>query len=222
MSNQLTLKVVPVKVDTAGAIADFKPILGVKRKWTDHIPDFITRYWWIWPLLVLLGIAIAYAVKWWRRYRRQGVKPWEKVRHRLPPYEEAVETLNAIESRQLWQNGQLKAYFTGVTDALRTYIDRRFGVPACEMTTSQLMEAVRDVKDIGAESATLLGRTLDDADLVKFADDKPDEHTCRRILDDARRFLDATRPKPEPEDKSTDEQAAELASASDSKEAATR
>lgn len=194
LSNRLTLKVIPLKVDTAGPIADFKPVLGIKRKTGDYIPDFITRLWWLWLLLAALAAAGIYI---WRSYKKRGVAPWVPLKKRLPPYEEAMLNLERVEKSSLWQQGLEKDYHTAVTDVLRVYIERRFEVSAVELTSAEIMDELRTLDSI-EEKAVLskLNEVLNAADLVKFADDHPGADVNVRSLMLARDFVESTKPKP--------------------------
>ena len=140
-SKQLSLKVLPVNVDTLKDIHDLKPVEGVPYKFFDWVPDIIADYWWAWLLaLLLIGGGLYYYLHWYRK----GVKnPLKQERKRLPPYEEAMINLRALKQQQLWQQGQEKEYFTGLTDILRVYIDRRFHINAVEMTSSQIIDTLK-------------------------------------------------------------------------------
>ena len=122
-SNQLTLKVLPVDVSQMQDINDIKPVEEVPFSLLDWLPD----YWWAW----LLGLLLIAAAIWaYHKYYKKGVNPLKPSRKRLPPYEEAMINLRNLKAAQLWQQGQEKEYFTGLTDILRVYIDRRFHINA--------------------------------------------------------------------------------------------
>lgn len=189
-SNQLTLKVDSVKVDPEGKIKDFKPILEEPFRLLDLVPDFISDYWWAWLAgILLIAAAIFSYLKWFKK----GINPLKPVKKRLPPYEEAMQALAALKSRNLWQNGQEKEYYTQLTDILRVYIDRRFGINAVEMTSSQIMEKIKQNKEAHIANDQL-NNVLEIADYVKFAkmhtlaDDN--EIAYQRAVN----FVEATRP----------------------------
>ncbi len=164
-SKQLSLTVDSIKVDTEGKIKDFKPIIEVPFKLLDMVPDFISNYWWAWLLGIALIVAAIFAyLKWFKK----GINPLKPIKKRLPPYEEAMQALTALKASNLWQNGQEKEYFTQLTDILRVYIDRRFGIKAVELTSSQIMEKIRQNKEAHIANDQL-NDVLEIADFVKFA-----------------------------------------------------
>ena len=192
LSNKVHLAVDSVKVDAKGEIKDYKPIVGVPFKLIDYIPNIIAKYWWAWLLgLALLAFLIFAYFKWYKK----GINPFKPEKKRLPPYEEAILALNNLKSRQLWQNGQHKEYYSCLTDILRVYIERRFGINAVEMTTSEIMEQIKHNEE-ALQVKDQLSEVLEIADDVKFAkmqtlaDDN--EIAFQRTLN----FVEQTKPAP--------------------------
>jgi hypothetical protein len=191
-SEPLTLRVDSIQVDPNGDIKDFKPVADVPFKLLDWVPDFISNYWWAWLLGILL---IAFGIYSYNRWFKKGINPLKPVKKRLPPYEEAILALQQLKERNLWQNGQEKEYYTQLTDILRVYIDRRFGINAVEMTSTQIMEKIRQNKEAHIANDQL-NNVLEIADFVKFAnmhtlaDDN--ETAFKRSLD----FVEQTKPIP--------------------------
>jgi len=192
-SEPLSLKVMPIPVDTEKDIMDYKPIEEEDFKVLDWIPDWLADYWWVWLLLLL---AIAGSLYYYLKYYRKGRKiNWKPAKKRLPPYEEAMLNLQALHEQQLPSQGREQEYFTGLTDILRVYIDRRFDINAVEMTSSQIIDTLRKNEETKAVNEQL-SMILEVADLVKFANAKPladdNEQAYRRAVD----FVEATKPLP--------------------------
>ena len=201
-SQQLTLKVIPVKVDTMGDIQDFKPVIGIPFRLGDAVPSFISDYWWAWLLgLLLIAGGLYYYLAWYRK----GRNPLRPVKRRLPPYDEAMLNLRALKDRQLWQNGMEKEYFTGLTDILRVYLDRRFHVNAVEMTTSQIIDTLKRNEETKAVNEQL-SMILEVADFVKFAGVRPLADDNERAMERAMNFVEATRPVETAADEKKEEQ----------------
>ena len=104
--------------------------------------DNMPLWGWI-VLLVILLAALAYIayriyVKRFAR-KREDVSPEEL----LPPHEKALMALSQLRDEKLWQGGREKEYYTHLTDILREYLSGRFGIQAMEMTSSQIVEALR-------------------------------------------------------------------------------
>lgn len=202
-SNALSLKVIPVQVDEKGDIKDYAAVEDAPGKFLDWVPDFIVDLWWLW-LILLIVAALAYAYfKWWRK----GKLPFVHEKKRLPPYEEAMQRLATLKEEQLWQQGMEKEYYTSLTDILREYIDRRFGINAVEMTTTQIKETLVNNKETRAVNEQL-NEILEIADFVKFANQHPLADDNERSLQRAINFVEHTRPIEAPESTDQEQKAA--------------
>lgn len=100
-----------------------------------------------------------------------------------------------LKGMQLWQNGREKDYYTGLTDILREYIDRRFGVNAVEMTSSEIIDALKHNSETQLVNDQL-SEILAVADFVKFAGQRPLADDNERSFQRAVNFVNATKPQP--------------------------
>jgi len=134
--------------------------------------------------LLLLALVVALAVALWllRRSRRRGDEPAVIPDRPLrPAHELALEALARVEASTLLERGQVKEYHIEVSEILRTYVERRFSVPALEMTTREVADGLQRV---GVETDIQVGfrRFLERCDLVKFAKVRPDAECSRSVL----------------------------------------
>lgn len=170
VSNQLDLTVVPVKVGENDAIADYNDIVEPSDKsFWDWMPDWLYELWWLWILLIL---AVAAAVYFGRKYRRTGKFISLPEKPQPKPWTVALQRLEALKAKNLWENGMEKEYFTDLTDILRDYLNARFGINAMEMTSRQIMHTLADQADV-KEKRGYVRKILDVADFVKFAKVRP-------------------------------------------------
>ncbi len=160
----LLLTVNTVQVDTTQGIKDIKEIYEVPYSWMDWL-----RENWAWVaggavLAAILVVLIRFLVRRGRRPREIKVlAPVVK-----PLHVRALEALEAINRRNLWQQGLSKEYQSEVTDVLRSYIEERFNVPAMESTTDELLASLR-LSEMNAGQREQLANMLHMADMVKFA-----------------------------------------------------
>ncbi len=97
------------------------------------------------------------------------------------PIEKATSLLNNLEKKELWQKGEIKEYYSELTDIARNYIEEAIEIPAMESTTSELIAglkaaSVKKKMTVTPETIENLERVLKQADLVKFAKSKPVEY----------------------------------------------
>lgn len=195
-TNSPVLKVIPVPVDTLKTIHDYADVSDVDRKVLDYVPDWMTDYGvWILLALIVTGLAIFVYYKW----LRQGKLPLLPKKKPVPPYNLAISSLNNLRSQNLCERGEEKEYYTRLTDILRVYLDGRFHINAMEMTSTQIMEAIRSNDDT-RQSEPMMKQILEIADFVKFAKVRPLPEDNKLAMESAIRFVEDTKPveKPEP------------------------
>ena len=174
-SESLTLNVVqPFEMDTTDmAITDIKGVYKAPIWWWG-----IFRWVLLAVLLAGVGIAGYYLITYLQRRKLEEAGN-EVVTEPLRPAEEvALEKLDAIKEKKIWQQGQVKEYYTQLTDVVREYIARRFEVSSVEQTSD---ETLRDIRPLLSERKDLydqVRKMLTLADLVKFAkwSTTPDEN----------------------------------------------
>lgn len=188
-SNVVSLNVLPVKVTADDPIAGLAPVADPEgAKFTDFVPDWMVDYWWIIALAVL---AVAIAIWAVMRYKKEGTVL--KHKPQPTPYEVAIKALRELKTKNLWEQGLEKEYFTRLTDILRRYLDRRFGINAMEMTSREIIEHLydSDVKD----KRDYVRQILNVADFVKFAKVRPLPADNIAAYENAVRFVEETKPQ---------------------------
>lgn len=163
-SAALSFYVQPVSVDTT---ATFKPIKGPRSApitFMEILPWIIG----ILGFLAILGLALWYFLR--RQRKIRPIPVFEKPK--VPPYKTAIEQLEELRHKKLWQNGHVKAYYSEMTDIVRVYIENQFDVQAVEMTTDEILLGIKPL-NINEDAAHKLKHCLQLADLVKFAKAEP-------------------------------------------------
>ncbi len=166
-TDSLKLEVADIKVDTLKQkMFDIKPVMTGESSNT----------WWI-VLLVIAALAAAGFGGWWYiRKRKKQPKAEEEIF--ATPIEKATAKLQSLEKKELLQRGEVKDYYSELTDIARTYIEEAIHVPAMESTTTELIDAMRAAvrqrkMSLTQETFEQLERVLRTADMVKFAKSRP-------------------------------------------------
>ena len=114
----------------------------------------------------------------------------------LPPDTRALNSLEELRQRQLWQQGKAKEYHTELTDIVRRYLEECYQIPSTEMTTDQTLDAFRSCQAFTTDNAAILQQMLQTADMVKFAKSEPLPYQHDRSMTQAVDFVKATAPRP--------------------------
>ncbi|MDI1316817.1 hypothetical protein [Flavobacterium sp.] len=167
-SDSIKVEVNDVKVDTLKQkMYDIKDIAKVESP---------LGTWWIY-LLILFAIGVAGYFIYKYIKKRQSEPKVEEIIFKSP-IEKATTLLQQLEGKELWQKGEIKHYYSELTDIARNYIEEEIHIPAMESTTSELIEALRKAAKqqklkLSNETVQNLEKVLMQADLVKFAKVKP-------------------------------------------------
>jgi hypothetical protein len=137
--------------------------------------------------LVIWGALILY-----RRLRKHKIVP-EEVIIIEPAHIIAFRDLDKLKEEQLWQKGEIKQYYSRLTEIVRLYLENRFKVYSLEMTTSETLEELLKTGFKKDESYSRLKSVLNGADLVKFAKYKPDPSENENHFGDVWKFVDSTK-----------------------------
>lgn len=104
----------------------------------------------------------------------------------LSPAAHASAQLEALLKQNLPQNGQVREFYSRLTDIVRCYLEDRYEVRAPESTTEEFLATVADDQRFRPERVAELKTFLETADLVKFAKTQPDPQRLREAVARAR------------------------------------
>jgi hypothetical protein len=126
-------------------------------------------------VLLVIGVIGYFVYKFIKK--RQSEPKVEAIVY-TSPIEKATSLLQQLEKKELWQKGEIKNYYSELTDIARNYIEEEIHIPAMESTTSELIEGLRKAAKqqklkLSNETVENLEKVLKQADLVKFAKVKP-------------------------------------------------
>lgn len=184
-TDPILLEVTGVEIDMEADIKDIKPVFGVPVSFRELLPY----------ILGLIGLALLAWVMYYiisKRKKTVTDKPtiWEKPD--IPAHVAAISALENLKSKKLWQAGKVKLYHSELTDILRMYLEKRYGLHAMEMTSSEIMFGMQAY----LSDELLAGKfweVLELADLVKFAKYQPETSMHDRSMELSFDFVLATK-----------------------------
>jgi len=147
--------------------------------------------WLIYPVLALLAVAAAgYLLyrKFFRREKKAAAAPPPR-----PAHEIALEELERIRKAGLPERGLVKEYYSRVSDAVRRYLENRFGLRAPERTTEEFLQEMATTSHLNGDQQKLVAEFLEESDLVKFARYGPTEREIAGVFAAAVRLVEETR-----------------------------
>lgn len=138
-------------------------------------------------IAMLLSLFTYFFVRFIRKRKQQKE---EALRHD-PPHIIALRKLDEYRGDKYWAPAKQKAFYSGVTDALREYIAARYGIGAMEMTTAELFKALKK-SDIPEDLKSELKDLFELSDFVKFAKATADDQRNAAVLPLGIRFVTST------------------------------
>ncbi len=165
-SNPLALKVFTFEIDTVNVEAIF-PIKGIVERpitFTEMLPLLIS-------VLLIIGLCFLIPYLLGRYKDNKPILRRVTIAPKLPPHQVALQEMNRIKEEKGWQKEDVKGYYTELTDALRIYMQERFGFNAMEMTSDEIIDKLNEQPD--KEWIAELRNLFNMSDLVKFAKYKP-------------------------------------------------
>lgn len=186
-SMPLMIQVFEPAVDTSQQIKPIKPPINTPLTFREVLP---------WVMVGMGGwllATLAFALIWIYRQRRKDpeifmVKPQE------PAHVIAFRDLDRLKEEKVWERGEVKGYYTRLTEIMRYYIERQYGIPAMERTTDEILAAFRRVNTENGLLEEMLSGLLQMADLVKFAKGEPLPLDNQTHLNNAYLFVQKTYP----------------------------
>jgi hypothetical protein len=171
-----------VAIDTTKTIRDIKAPERVSLSFREILP-----YLAVVILILLIGGAILI-------YFRKRKKDIQELIPDLPAeaaHITALRELDKIKAQKLWQQKQVKEYYTRITYVIRWYISKRFAIPALEQTSDEILDHLKTLK-LDQVNFHNLESLLNLADIVKFAKGEPDPNDNVIHLDNAFDFVKKT------------------------------
>ncbi len=180
-TNDLLINVYTPAIDSL-ALAPIKPIIKEPMNWRDALPLVIGAL-----IAALVSGLIVYFIR--RRKKVEAPPPPVRI---IPAHEKALQKLNELQDKELWQKGEVKAYQSELTYIIREYLENRYKIQALESTTSEIQRQLQPL-DFDQNMKGELTNMLQVADLVKFAKAKPPVDFHDQVLKQAREFVLKTR-----------------------------
>ena len=153
--------------------------------------------WALWLCILLALVALVCLIIWWVRRMKQSAARLSDPADNRPAHVIALSQIDALIDSGLWENKQYKVFYITLTDILRTYLYRAFGLDVSADTSAELLRHLKTKPQLDSFMHAL--RTfLSSGDLVKFAKFIPDEQTRNTDVTLLRESITQTAPKPAP------------------------
>ena len=187
----LLLNVNTISINDSSAMMDITDTkIGTKDDYTaEEIEEKERNFWkriaWIIGILMLLFL-IYYLIK---KYKK-GESVITKRKNIVPPHITALNKLQNLQKKKLWQKGELKEYYSELSLILREYTENRFNFQALELPTSDI---TKNLKQIDSNILSKLEFVLLKADNIKYAKGLSLEEENKESMKKSKEFIQLTK-----------------------------
>lgn len=197
-TNPVTLNVLPVKVKADDQPDPFSDIAQP----FEEIPDpglleeeeAASLVWW---LIVAAGLLLLALGIMFFKFRQTGKLPFIKS---TPFYQQVLNKLEKLERQDLPSKGKTKEYYTRLTDIMRGYLNKQFGIRTFERTSAEIIADMQNDQELEQYSGTV-NSIFETSDFVKFAKVTPSVVENQRCMSEARKFVEISHPEEQVEKK---------------------
>lgn len=170
------------KQDEANDIRDIKPPVSVSPSYR--------------VLLVILGILAATVLILLlirKLVEKRAIKAETERLSATHAHEEALEAIDKLLREGLIEKGRAREFCFRISEIFRRYMQARFGIPAIDLTTDEILPRVEDNGIVGDNLKPVVRDFLLSTDLVKFAKYQPTRDEIRKIIENTRIFVETTK-----------------------------
>jgi hypothetical protein len=140
--------------------------------------------WLIFAIAFVVLSLLGFVIWWFARRRKQPLPP--KL-----PRQIALEELERIRD-EIERVGAYE-FSIRVSDILRRYVTRQYGLPATRQTSIEFLTALANASPFSADEKSLLEDFLNRCDLIKFARYEATSADSNLLLDEAIHFVKGAR-----------------------------
>lgn len=163
-TDTLGIDIAYISFDPSADYHDIKEIEEIINPYSRYIP-------WLIALLTVISIAlVAYFLR--ARKKLAPVKIAQPIQ-KLSAYDEAMQSLAALQKKHLSENGYVKEYYTDLNNILRLFVFNKLDISTLQKTNDELIIQLKDIQ-LPKETFTQLAQSLRMSDFVKFAKFHPD------------------------------------------------
>lgn len=187
-SNDVSIMVISLlaQSDQNSTIRDIKP---------PEVPPFDWRPYGLATVAVLVLAGLGGGLFFYLR------RPSPAVAQPAPAaYQVALEDLRRLRAQGLIEKEQFETYYVSLSAVVREYLEDGLKLRAPEMTTEEFLSAAARDGQLSTVQQDRLAEFLSRADLVKFARHRPGLDESEAAYQAARRFIEETRPRQNPQD----------------------
>ncbi|MEO8412511.1 MAG: hypothetical protein ABI472_02585 [Ginsengibacter sp.] len=180
LTDSIPVNVSFAPMDSVKTFHDIKEIIEVKKEWP----------WWWWALLAVAVVLLVLWILFLTKFFKKKINTLDLFNARLPPYDEAMQSLTELENAQWLQQNEVKKYHTRLTEIFKRYLSRHTKTYKMYLTSD---ETLMELDQYGLEKEQLFAyaNCLRMGNAVKFAKFIPSQTDSEKCLQQTKEMISA-------------------------------
>jgi hypothetical protein len=179
-TDSIAVNVLYSPLDSIQPFHDIKPIMEVKKEWA----------WWVWALL---GLAIVLLIMWiifLVKFLKKKGNVTQLFSSKLSPYEEALQSLSALEKEKLIEIHKEKKFHSQLTEIFKRYLSRKTSTNKLHLTSDEILMELSEY-DLPKQLITEFANCLRMGNAVKFAQYIPPAYENEKCFSQTKEIITA-------------------------------
>ena len=138
-------------------------------------------------ILILVGVVLATIIFLFCKKKKKAEEPKQPVEITIDPYEEALQAIQELQANKT--QIQPKPFVFRLSEILRIYVQRRFKMPAMELTGEEFIVEIVSNPFFSGNYEELLREFVNLGDRVKYSKETTEKSQINLLLDSAIHFV---------------------------------
>lgn len=178
LTDSIPVQVLFSPMDSVKTFHDIKSIIEVKKEWS----------WWLWAVLAAAIILSIFWIRFLVKFFRKKSVPPGLFESKLPPYEEAMQSLAGLQQQQLLQKNEVKEYHLRLSEIFKRYLSRETKTYKLNLTSDEILMEL-DEYNPGKEQLFAFANCLRMSNAVKFAKYLPPQSESEKCLEQTKEMI---------------------------------
>lgn len=186
-TDSVPINLAVVAVDTTQPFKDIKDIIPI-----EHVQKSVAYY------ALLIGLILFLIAGWYYFFSKTQFAITKPSTEAAPDmvfnslHDKYLYALNELQKKEYISKAEFKSFYSELAAILRAYISERFGIPAMELTTQELLKHTKH-RPVIKKHRPNMKEVLQTADLVKFAKGNVDKENASHHFQLVKEIVQATR-----------------------------
>lgn len=177
VTDSIPIQVAFSPMDSVTTFHDIKSIIEVKKEWP----------WW-WAIMAVAILLLVFLIRFFIKFfKKRQVSPG-LFDSKLGPYEEAMQSLDALQKQQYLQKNEVKEYHTRLDEIFKRYLSRKTQTNKLHLTSDEILMELGDY-DPGKEQLFAFANCLRMSSAVKFAKYIPLQNESEKCLEQTKEMV---------------------------------